>query len=197
MSTKKKSRGRKSSRAHHSTTTTRRKSGKRRRRSRSLSGFGAVANAANQTMKHIQSPLAVAGGLLLGNFAAKGLSKIEALNKEEGVMKFAKPVILTGVGLATAYVGKNNELVRNVGYGVALSGVIMGVQKGMNKQLFTDGLSGHESLETVYVENADEMRRALNAASFMPELPSMDLSGNSNSFSSSVLQPEESAENLL
>ena len=185
MAKRKKSGSRKPA-SHHATGSRKKGTHRRKRNKRALSGFGAVTSAVHGSAKQLLNPLAMVGGLAAGNFIKKQLDKVDALNKEEGIMQYAKPAILVVGGAAVAHFGKDNDVVKYAGYGIAAAGVLSGASKVMKKNVLTDALGGSSEEIGVYTETTEEVRRLMGSANFAPELPALSMDGMGNAFNSDV-----------
>jgi hypothetical protein len=133
-------------------------------------------------------PLLIVGGLWLGNLIGKGIDKVVKPDPD-GKFHFislVKPVAQVGVGATIAWACRSKaedketaktikELAKNIGYGIAGSGVISGA-KLLKSDLF-EGLGNTTNIEKkpveakYYSEAKEEIMKMLQDNSFRPALP--------------------------
>ena len=177
-----------------------RKHGKKRHSKRGLAGLG-VVKAAGAVAKDAMNPLGILLGYTGGAFVGRMLDKIEAIRPDETKTGFQakaliKPLALIAVGTTISVIagkkaGTGAAFVKNVGFGVTVSGGVALVKGVIKKDLFT-GLGASAPVDAKYLTETKDLLKKLiedNSKDLNLPAPTGDMSGlNGNGVYTQTLQ---------
>lgn len=139
-----------------------------KRSKRGLSGLG-VVKAASHVAKDSLNPLAILLGYTGGAFVGRMLDKIEAIQPDatkEGFQakSLIKPLALVAVGTTISIIAGKKQgtmptLIKNVGYGIVVSGGVALVKGVIKKDIF-QGL-GAPTVDAKYMDETKDLLKKL------------------------------------
>ena len=143
-----------------------RKGGRGKRGGRGLGAVKAMGNIAKDQL----NPLGIFLGYTGGAFVGRMLDKIEAIRPDETktgfqVKSLIKPLVLIGGGITiSAIAGKKSGtgamFIKNIGYGVTVSGGVALVKGVIKKDLFS-GLGNTPPVNAKYLSETKELLKKL------------------------------------
>ena len=169
--------------AHKKSTKPHKKGSKKKKGS--LKGTAALKASKKGVIDSLAKPSGVLVGFVLGSVASNLLEKVPFLAtpaEDDGkfsIKKTIKPVILLGVGSATAILthkksGAAMQFVSGIGFGLAGAGVVSGVKAVTGKSLVSGlgepGANAKALEATYYKEQANDLAKQLEEGKFRPNL---------------------------
>lgn len=156
--------------------------GHRKHRKGGLSGLG-VVKAAGTVAKDALNPLGILLGYAGGALAGRMLDKVDAITPDATATGFQaksliKPIALLAVGMTTSVIagkksGTGAAFVKNVGYGITVSGGVALIKGTLKKDFFT-GLGAAPAVDAKYLsETKDLLTKLIEDNSKNIELPEL------------------------